>query len=229
MDKVISRYYNDGKLVENRISNYYEFEKTKNIEAIARMIYWRLYGRYIKPFEFDNPTYKKDYKNGFVMMASCCLLIETYIGYRVEKSKLLKSKPDSKNVVFNSPKHFAYFFRDEQLFSLCKDEFSEKNPESWIFGKTEKNFTNDFYYNVRCGILHYGDTRNGWTINRENNENYIDPSNKTINAYAFMSRLKKVLELFTANLESNKDWDSIEWKIVRDKMEDVIANCKEVL
>jgi hypothetical protein len=77
--------------------------------------------------------------------------------------------------------------------------------------------------------LHYGDTRNGWTINRENNENYIDPSNKTINAYAFMSRLKKVLELFTANLESNKDWDSIEWKIVRDKMEDVIANCKEVL
>jgi hypothetical protein len=144
MDKVISRYYNDGKLVENRISNYYEFEKTKNIEAIARMIYWRLYGRYIKPFEFDNPTYKKDYKNGFVMMASCCLLIETYIGYRVEKSKLLKSKPDSKNVVLIAQNILHIFSGMNNYFHCVKMNFLKKIPKVGFSAKLKKTSLTTF-------------------------------------------------------------------------------------
>ncbi len=44
--------------------------------AIAEMVYHRFFGRYIKPFLFEDKRYKKFYKNGFAMMASSCLLIE---------------------------------------------------------------------------------------------------------------------------------------------------------
>jgi len=222
-EKVIARYYCGGKPKEYRITCYREFEKAQNQKGIAEIIYWRLYGRYIRPFEFDDPIFRQGYKNGFAMMASCCLLIETYIGFKKESTLLLnKAKTD-----FNSSKHFAYFFTEEPEFNLLNDVSQNANGD-WILGKNKPGLINDFYNNVRCGILHYGETRNGWTINRNNDDKYVDLENKNINAYSFMSRLKNVIEQYTNSLADDTDWNSTPWKIARSKMDDIIKNCFEI-
>ena len=222
-EKFLVRYYSGGILKECSISQYEDFLKAKDREAISQIIYWRLYGRYIKPFEFNDRTYKKEFKNGFAMMASCCLLIETYIGFKKERSLLLnKDETD-----FHSSKHFAYFFTEESEFSLLNDVSLNINGH-WILGKNKPGLINDFYNNVRCGILHYGETKNGWTINRNNDDKYIDINNKTINAFSFMNRLKRVIKKYTDDL-LEKDWDSAEWETARKKMENVIGNCSEII
>jgi Lhr-like helicase len=71
----------NGKEVKITIDDYNAFLKIKD-EAerkakISEMIYYRFYDRYIKPFEYESKDYEKCYKNGFAMMASGCLLIET--------------------------------------------------------------------------------------------------------------------------------------------------------
>lgn len=217
-DKILARYYHEGKPVEYRISNYREFEKTQNQKAIAEIIHLRLYGRYIKPFEFDDANFRKEFKNGFTMMANCCLLIETYIAFKKENSLLLKNQKPY------SAKHFAYFFTEEPEFSLLNDLPVDANNE-WILGKGKPGLVNDFYDNVRCGILHYGETRNGWTINRENGDKYVDVMSKSINAFSFMSRLRRVIERYTQNLGDDLNWNSTEWLNARNKMDDVIYNC----
>lgn len=76
--------YFDSNNPKNSVTfeDYKKFVDDKNKNAIADFIYKRLYSRYIKPFEFDDATYKKEYKNGFSMMASFCLLIETLQSFR---------------------------------------------------------------------------------------------------------------------------------------------------
>ena len=70
----------------------------KNTEAnkdrLVEFIFDRLYGRYIKPFEFNNSNYKTEYKNGFTIMANCCLLIETFASFREKVFKDTKGKSE---------------------------------------------------------------------------------------------------------------------------------------
>ena len=60
-----------------KISTYEKWRDGQKKDQIADFIFERHYNRYLKPFEFNDCTYKKEYKNGFAIMANCCLLIET--------------------------------------------------------------------------------------------------------------------------------------------------------
>ncbi len=53
------------------VTRYREMEKCEYVEGIVKFIKERIEERYIRPFE-NNPN-----KNGFIMMASECLMIET--------------------------------------------------------------------------------------------------------------------------------------------------------
>jgi len=120
------------------IQNYNDLIDTQDKDKIADFFYHRMHSRYIKPFQYDNETFKKNYKNGFSIMASCCLLIEA-----VQSFKNGWETSDKK-----SEKAFKEFLQSEKNF---KD-----------FNKKEK----DFYKNIRCGILHQGETTGGWKISR---------------------------------------------------------------
>lgn len=59
-------------LLSSKVSvpQYLELEKQRDREKIANFVYERFHERYIQPFT-DNKN-----KNGFIMMASACLMIE---------------------------------------------------------------------------------------------------------------------------------------------------------
>jgi len=145
----LARYYDEnGKFFTVTIKNYKNMLEQKNKEKIADFIYNRLYSRYIKPFEYQDEkkdnrkTYQIHYKNGFSMMASYCLLIETLQSFK-------NGWGDSDR---KSGQAFKEFFKDNEDFSTLKNKGKE------------------IYSHVRCGILHQGETTGGWKIRRDGDE-----------------------------------------------------------
>lgn len=179
-----------------RISTYEKWRGKKEKIKIANFIYERHYSRYIKPFEFDDEIYKKYYKNGFAIMANCCLLIETIESFR-------RGWAQSRNEL-----NFLKFFTREKEFK----EFATDDIPT------------QFYKHIRCGILHQGETTGGWSINR-NSSNLLDKSKREINAVLFSERLKKALEGYRDELRVN-EWETQIWKNAREKMKFILKNCK---
>lgn len=118
------------------------------------------------------------YKNGFNMLANACLLIETYESFN-------NGWNDTNE---HNRKPFQSFFKREQSFKLF-DSLSK-----------------DFYINVRCGILHQGETKNGWKINRKRDTPLLDYSDKNINANLFIKELNTVIENYAVKLK-NSTWE----------------------
>jgi hypothetical protein len=194
---IIARYFDNGKKIEVTEKDYEKMVKGKQKRKIAKMIYHRFYGRYIKPFSYSNPDYVKEYKNGFAMMANACLLIEAleafYHGWE-----------DTRN---RSEDAFKRFFRRVKHFEPLKKEASS------------------FYKHIRCGILHQAETTGGWKITRKS-KMMFNREMLTINATIFSKTLEEYLEDFRKELESS-EWDSEQWDNLRRKMRFVIKNCKQ--
>lgn len=189
-------YHPTDENLHVRISTYEKWRDGEKKEEIADFIYDRHYARYIKPFEFDNDVFRKEYKNGFAIMANCCLLIETVESF-------YRGWPQSRNEL-----NFLKFFTRENEF---KDFATDDIPTQ-------------FYKHIRCGILHQGETTGGWRINRTSSE-LLDKSKKEINAFLFSERLKKSLENYRKALKTS-DWNSSIWKNLREKMKSIIKNCQ---
>lgn len=189
------------------------FLNKKDIIALSNFIYDRLYGRYLKPFDFKLNEYRKNYKNGFAIMANCCLLIETYVSF---------ISPKYRNTQNKSSNCFGYFFSQEKSFSLLAK--GAYKADGTLAGKKDGGLPNDFFENVRCGILHNGETRNGWRITRKATNPYFDPATKTLNAYKFSSMLKKTLENYRTVLQ-NSDFDNDDiWITFKNRLNDLISN-----
>lgn len=75
----LARYYDDLRNLRIvTIQNYLDYINTQNKEEIANFVFQRLHSRYLKPFKFNDEKYKNEYKNGFSIMANCCLLIVAF-------------------------------------------------------------------------------------------------------------------------------------------------------
>ena len=164
-------------------------------QKIAEMIYHRLYGRYIKPFLFNDDQYKKHYKHGFSMMASACLLVEALESFY----QGLEVSPRGKN-----KQMFVSFFKRETAFRNLNG--------------------GEFYDHVRCGILHQAETTGGFTISRDEEDSLFDSSTKRINAHKFLVCLKESLKRYE-KLLLESTWDSEIWDNFRRKMRFIIDNC----
>ncbi len=182
----------DGTLVEVTTHDVDRFLSSKNTTELAKFIHDRLYYRYIRPFEYKSnrkvdgrELYAYVYKNGFLVMASCCLLIETlesfYRGLNNTKGK--------------SELLFLKFFGRDKFFS----DFAVRDIPT------------QFYKSVRCGILHQGETTGGWKITREGNF-LLNIEKKTINATYFLKALKRSIEEYERNLRS-AEWGDEIWKL----------------
>ncbi|MBK5212742.1 MAG: hypothetical protein JJE55_03655 [Flavobacteriaceae bacterium] len=180
-----------------------------NQKELADFFFDRFYTRYLKPFDYKHKNYITSYKNGFAIMASCCLLIETFISYTNNEFKNNRQK---------SERSFGYFFLTNKEF-IC---FSEGGLELNKYEKQLTKYLNnrgipkDFYSNVRCGILHNGETKNNWKIIREGD--LFDKKNKTINASEFLKNLVIVIERFRNSLlKADFDNDEI-WKTYKSRL-----------
>jgi IS1 family transposase len=74
--------------------------------------------------------------------------------------------------------------------------------------------------NVRCGILHNAETRNGWKILRDGP--FYDVNTKTINAVKFMNRLKSTLKDYKKALDNSVVNTEI-WNSFVNRLKDVIS------
>ncbi|MDW7774497.1 MAG: hypothetical protein SCH71_16555 [Desulfobulbaceae bacterium] len=187
-------------------------DKQANKKYLSSFVYDRLYGRYIKPFDFENKAHPDRYKNGFTIMANCCLLIEAYASFRE------KSFTDTNG---KSERCFGWFFLTENRFI----DFSKNGLPltDYLNKKGKLNNTGvprDFYINVRCGIMHNAETRNGWKILRRGS--FYDEKSKTINAVKFMNRLKNTLVDYKKTLEDSGVNTEI-WNCFVNRLNDVIS------
>ena len=180
---------------EFTIQDYEEAIDRKNDEdkkTISNAIKRRLIQRYIKPGEvIEN-------KNGFNIMANCCLLIESYESF-------YRGWPTTPN----GADAFCKFFNRSDLFK----EFTANDTPSL------------FYKHIRCGILHQGETTGGWRIRRDQSKK-LDLTNKIIDANHFRNDLKREIETYFDDL-SSKDWSDNEWEMLSKKMKSIIKNCKK--
>lgn len=186
----------------------------KSKKELADFIYYRLHGKYLKPFEYEGVDFKKNFKNGFSIMANCCLLIETYVSFIRSEFKTTHGK---------SEKAFGYFFTTDPGFAAFG--YDGQTPAHYLSNAklVKSGIPHDFYSNVRCGILHSGETKNGWKINRSSTKAILDPGTKDINAIEFAKALKQVIENYqTALINANFDTDDL-WICFKARLSDVIS------
>jgi hypothetical protein len=138
-----------------------------------------------------------DFKNGFSLMANACLLIETYESFR----------QGWEDTIPEERRPFDSFFKREEGF------------------KDFKYDSRNFYFKVRCGILHQGETKGGWRITRVKDAPIFNKAVKTINAAKFFKELRASLESYR-ELLINSDWNDLIWKNCRKKISFIIENCK---
>jgi hypothetical protein len=138
-------------------------------------------------------------KNGFAMMACACLLIETLESFHNGWKSTQGAGPG------------------ETAFK----QFFGREPRFTGFHKDAKVF----HVNVRCGLLHQGETKGGWRINRKQGAPVFDPKTKTIQATKFLNRLNASLRDYGEALKK-ADWKSDLWRNFRRKMNAIIHNCE---
>ncbi len=133
--------------------------------------------------------------HGFSILANCCLMIEALESfYQGWEDTELKSE-----------QAFECFFRREPSFQAFQHRCG------------------DFYYNVRCGILHQAELRGGWRI--EKSGPLFGEENLTINAVEFLRQLGLCLTTY-AELLCNSGWETDEWVRFRRKMDRIIEHCR---
>lgn len=178
------------------IKEYQRREAARDRERIATFILERFSERYIKPLRTPET-------HGFCIMAICCLMIEALESF-------WQGWTNTKGC---SKKAFISFFKrcQEQELDIDIREFS--------------SLAEDFYENVRCGILHQAETTNGWRISRERDGKLFERTTKTINAELFLDQIEEALNRYCQTLRDS-DWDDEVWTNLRKKMAAIIRNCQ---
>ena len=77
-----------------------------------------------------------------------------------------------------------------------------------------------FYADIRCGILHQAETRNGWKIIRSGP--LLDRTNKVINATLFLKKLQVAVRRYSQEIQSNEGL----WKNFCKKIDEICKNCQ---
>lgn len=177
-----ARYYKDKRLNNYSMSDIQSLMSEEvNKEILAEIIYHRYYDRYLKIFYFSIQNkckytkvidgievvevlndFNTEFKSGFAIMTNCCLLIEVIATYFEGQNQIAKSGSEAFNAVFRKAQKYSNDLRD-----------FENKP---------------FYKNIRCGLLHQGETYGKFKIRR--NGILFDEPNSTINATLFCDNLK---------------------------------------
>lgn len=167
--------------------------------ALVSLIRDRFTERYITPIEKIPGKPPEDFKNGFCTMAISCLMIEALASFWKGRRETPRGE---------GGRTFTWFFEQSQHATLA--DFKRHGVP--------------FYTNVRCGILHQGETTGGWKIRRTGNLFGPTPAKLTINATKFHRALAKCLDAYCKELEAGA-WDGPVWLAFKWKMDTICKNC----
>jgi hypothetical protein len=135
-------------------------------------------------------------KNGFAIMALSCLLVETLESFYCGWPKSPKS-----GLAFS-----GFFDRHATLFPAFK------------------GYAPSFFSNVRCGIMHQGETTQGWTITRKAGAQLFDPASLTVHAVKFNRVLGVAVDQYSKTLGTIALSDGL-WENFIKKMNATIKAC----
>lgn len=225
LDRVLCLH--GGRITVRQLMLYLENVSGHKSE-LADFVYNHLYEKYIEPFcvleelkgnkeqlksilsgiaEKQGAMFVESdarVRTGFAIMANTCLLIEALQCFRY-------GLPSS---------------RDEGL-KLFNQFFREKNTVA-VFGKVAcnelENRRDGFYTGVRCGLLHQGETLQGWTISSKYAK-ALDAKTRQINAQKFLGLMRAVLAGYKQEL-MKADLDSELWNNYVLKLHVLIKNCE---
>lgn len=138
----------------------------------------------------------KNIDSGFLIMAISCLMIETLQSFK-------EGKPDTSRI---GKKIFKNFFKSEQ------------NNFPGFY-----EISNEFYKDIRCGILHQSETTNAWRVLRTGS--IIDKIDFSINAKEFLIAFDKSVKSYLDEL-TNSDFESQIWKNAIIKLKNICKNCE---
>jgi hypothetical protein len=133
----------------------------------------------------------RDSKHGFALIALGCLVVETLEAFY---QGLVNTKGKSR--------------------LLFQDFFERDTPLRVFASKSDW-----FFYDIRCGILHQAEARNGWRILRSGA--LCNPEGRTINAHRFLRELQAAVSGYGRALQS----DDVCWAKFKVKMKAVCENC----
>jgi hypothetical protein len=170
-------------------------DEPANKKYIIDFIHHRLHRRYLTPLQ----KIPKEFKSGFLMMASACLLIESLQQFYLGKNDTRRQSEDAFKAFFERVE------REENLFPGFAAD------------------SHNFYTNIRCGILHQAETKGGYRILRRGV--LFDPQQKTVNADAFIKSLERSLKNYTDKLRL-PEGDPDLWKNAVNKVKYICANCQ---
>jgi len=174
----------------------------ENRRKVAEFIEKRFRERYISPLR----SIPKENRNGFSIVALSCLMIESLGCYQLGwEGTHHKSEPR----------------RDPRNNDKSERAFEEILKKESFEGIDYK----EFYHNIRCGILHQGETYGGWRITRRGNL-LIDSENRILNANLLLGAVEKALVDYTSRLKE-LDQDDLLWMNLRKKMEFIINHCEK--
>ena len=193
----------------------------ENTEKIADFVYWRLYERYIRPFEIliehensdkekgnvqidsgqdEEPNEQEEtqkcfkFRIGFAIMANMCPVIEALEAFKHGKERFYSEK--EKKELDNAMSYedaFIDFFTGEK----------EKERERTF--NVPENFGKEFYENIRCRILHQGGTGGRWRIKHIGDNKIIDVDAKIIDARKFLVKTKEILGNYRDGLKGGSE------------------------
>ena len=153
-------------------------------DGIVSFVQQRFGERYLEPLK----NVPNKHKNGFAIMAVCCLFIEMLQSFR-------EGWPDTSN-------------RGRSELAFCKFITHRDSRLAVLSG-----YASDFYKHVRCGILHQGETTGGWKVHRSGRR-LFDPKGPTLNASRFLVAMELALRDYCDDLRQ-AEWDSVIWKNLR--------------
>lgn len=153
---------------------------------------------------------------GFAIMALCCLLVETMESYR-------RGLPSTNNKELEKIKKACtnglkvpgeYLISDEadwpKLGHDVFKSFFDKNRD--FFGSMDGV---KFYHAIRNGLLHQGQTKDGWRIQRIGR--LWDEDSRILNRDLFAQKLEEYFNCYLAILRTS-EWNTGDWPKVRRKI-----------
>ena len=196
-----------GKLT---IKQWEELDKTLNNkenvcwEYAFRFFEERIETRYLKPIEAI--LNMEDNKGeGFAVVNLQCSLIETIESFINGWVYNATKTEDKKGNTWYSEDKIAEYRKGKELknIDIFVSFFDNREPF-----KSYKIKGDDFYNDVRCGLLHETQTKNGWKIKANNKDNTVSITNdKTIYRESFHRDIKKVIKNYKSAIVERKDFD----------------------
>lgn len=175
----------------------------------------RIETRYLKPIEAilkmgDNKG------EGFAVVNLQCSLIETIesfingwiynnIANKDEKIKANRwyYRKITERTIVNEPKLKKEDLKNVDIFVSF---FENRIPFKNLFSEQDK--AKSFFWNVRCGLLHETQTKNGWKIRARNEEGTESiTKDKIIYRTNFDLDIKKVIESYKSAIVKGEDFD----------------------